>query len=143
MTYFLFSARVEVKVDDVNEFEPKFSRSSYEAVLEEGRVVDRILQVEAFDEDCSEEFSRIARYEISDPHGSPFTIDEKGVISNQRPLNYTQAKNHFLSIVAYDRGGKKSVYPAMVNIKVIPVCTPQWEGEKQNLFWLYEYTLYT
>ncbi|XP_055332879.1 calsyntenin-1-like [Paramacrobiotus metropolitanus] len=127
------SARVEVKVEDVNEFEPKFSRNAYEATMEEGRLVDNILQVEAFDADCSEEFSRIAKYEISDPINSPFTIDNTGVIRNLRPLNYTQERKFFLSIIAYDAAGKKSVYPATVNINVIPVCTPHWKVNPQRV----------
>jgi hypothetical protein len=116
-------------VEDVNEYEPKFTKSSYQATVEEGQLIDNVVQVEAFDEDCSEDFSKIAKYDLLESQASAFAIDQRGVIRNVRPLNFTQERRFFLTVVAYDAGGKKSLYPATVEINVLPRCSPRWEGQ--------------
>ncbi|OQV20933.1 Calsyntenin-1 [Hypsibius exemplaris] len=129
------SAKVVVNVEDVNEYEPKFTKSSYQATVEEGQLLSNILQVEAFDEDCSEDYSKIARYELLESAGptNPFAIDEQGVVRNIRPLNFTENRRFFVTVMAYDAGGKRSLYPASVEITVRPRCTPSWKGMPERV----------
>ena len=118
-----------MEVEDVNEYEPKFAKSEYTTTIEEGVVTHSIVQVQAFDEDCDTAlFGNIKRYELIDTKGAPFYIDELGNIGNLRALNYTHEKNFVLTVVAYDGGNKRSLYPATVRIEVKPVCATRWEG---------------
>lgn len=52
-------AVVHIQVKDVNEFAPTFKEPAYKAVVTEGKIYDSILQVEAVDEDCSPQYSRL------------------------------------------------------------------------------------
>ena len=123
----LFSATVHVTVEDVNEFSPVFKEESYTVTVNEGRIIDPIIQVEAEDHDCSPKYSDICRYEIIGDPKQPFAIDSRGNIKNTRPLFYKESHNHILEVVAVDCGNKRSK-PAIVNIKVNKVCTPGWKG---------------
>lgn len=62
---------------DVNEYKPEFLKESYISQVDEGRLYDKILQVEAEDEDCSPKFGDICKYEIITPN-QPFVIDING-----------------------------------------------------------------
>ncbi|KAI4886890.1 hypothetical protein NFI96_010503 [Prochilodus magdalenae] len=67
-------AVVHVQVDDVNEFSPVFREPVYRATVTEGKIYDSILQVEAWDQDCSPQYSQICNYEIV-TQDTPFAID--------------------------------------------------------------------
>ena len=123
------SCTVHVNVEDVNEFVPIFRQDSYTVTVNEGRIIDPIIQVEAFDHDCSPKYSDICKYEIvgGDKLNSPFVIDSNGNIKNTRALYYKESHNHILEVVAYDCGMKRSK-PAIVNIKINKVCTLGWKG---------------
>lgn len=124
------SATVHIQVEDENEYAPQFKQESYTVTVNEGRIIDPIIQVEAIDRDCSTKYNQICRYEIigSDQRTSPFEIDGLGNIKNTRPLDWSQAHNYILEVVAYDCEGKRS-RPALVNIKVNKVCRPGWKGK--------------
>ncbi|XP_071376572.1 calsyntenin-2-like, partial [Centroberyx affinis] len=67
-------AVVHIQVDDVNEFAPVFREPEYKASVTEGKIYDSILQVEAWDQDCSPQYSQICNYDIVTA-GTPFAID--------------------------------------------------------------------
>ncbi|KAI2796804.1 Calsyntenin-2 [Blomia tropicalis] len=125
---------VHVNVEDVNEFVPIFRQDSYTVTVNEGRIIDPIIQVEAFDHDCSPKYSDICKYEIvgGDKLNSPFVIDSNGNIKNTRALYYKESHNHILEVVAYDCGMKRSK-PAIVNIKINKVCTLGWKGIPERI----------
>ncbi|XP_046910255.2 calsyntenin 1 [Dermatophagoides farinae] len=125
---------VHVTVEDVNEFAPVFRQDSYVVTVNEGRIIDPIIQVEAIDHDCSLKYSEICKYEIigGDKLNTPFSIDSNGNIKNTRALYYKESHNHILEIVAYDCGMKRSK-PAIVNIKINKVCTLGWKGIPERM----------
>jgi hypothetical protein len=75
---FICSATVHISVNDVNEYAPKFNQPSYVVDVDEGRPVDKILQVEANDADCSAKYGDICRYDILNKD-QPFAIDNEGL----------------------------------------------------------------
>ncbi|KAF8771411.1 Calsyntenin-1 like protein [Argiope bruennichi] len=98
---------VHLTVEDINEFAPEFVQETYSADVDEDRLYDKIVQVEADDNDCSAKFSDICKYEIL-TNDQPFTIDQEGRIKNTEPLSWENAPNHILTVVAYDCGMKRS-----------------------------------
>lgn len=88
--------------------------------VDEGRLYQEILRVEATDRDCTPLFGDVCKYEIL-TSDQPFTIDNEGSIRNTEPLSHKISHNHILSVVAYDCAMKQSA-PVMVNIRVRRVC---------------------
>ncbi|XP_050697797.1 calsyntenin-1-like [Eriocheir sinensis] len=117
---------VHVKVTDVNEYAPVFVEPSYVRDVDEGRLYEEVVALQADDQDCSPKYGDICRYELL-TRDQPFTIDSEGVIRNTEPLDYERSHNHILSAVAYDCGMKRS-QPVMVTIKVNRVCRIGWKG---------------
>jgi len=117
---------VHVKVNDVNEYAPVFVEPSYVVGVDEGRLYDEILTLQADDQDCSPKYGDICRYELL-TRDQPFSIDSEGIVRNTEPLDYEKSHNHILSVVAYDCGMKRS-QPVMVTIKVNRVCHLGWKG---------------
>jgi len=128
------NATVHVTVEDVNEYAPVFRQDSYTVTVNEGRLIDPIVQVEAFDHDCSPKYSEICKYEIigSDKSASPFAIDANGNIKNTRALSWKESHNYILEVVAYDCGMKRSK-PALVNVKVNKVCQLGWKDVHERI----------
>ncbi|XP_021955255.1 calsyntenin-1 [Folsomia candida] len=125
------NATVHITVVDVNEYAPTFLEPSYVKQVDEGRLYDLIIRVEATDRDCTAKFGDICKYEIL-TKDQPFEIDNDGVIRNTEPLDYDKSHNHILSVVAYDCGMKKSA-PVMVTIKVSRVCKLGWKGIPERI----------
>ncbi|XP_053618892.1 calsyntenin-1 [Plodia interpunctella] len=123
---------VHITVTDVNEFAPVFSQASYVKSVDEGRVYDEVLRVEATDKDCTPRFGDVCKYEILTDRSQPFTIDNEGVIRNTEPLDYEKSHNHILSVVAYDCGMMQSA-PVMVTIKVNKPCRAGWKGVAERV----------
>ena len=123
------NATVMLTVEDVNEYAPVFRQNSYSASVNEGKLYQSILRLQASDQDCSAKYSEICKYEIigGDNPISPFTVDSAGNLANTRPLSATDSSNYILEVVAYDCGMKRSK-PALVNIKVNKVCEPGWQS---------------
>ncbi|KAJ0171216.1 hypothetical protein K1T71_013415 [Dendrolimus kikuchii] len=123
---------VHITVTDVNEFAPVFSQAAYVKSVDEGRIYDEILRVEATDRDCTPRYGDVCKYEILTDRSQPFTIDNEGVIRNIEPLDYEKSHNHILSIVAYDCGMMQSS-PVMVTIKVNKPCRAGWKGVAERV----------
>ncbi|XP_060534090.1 calsyntenin-1 isoform X2 [Cylas formicarius] len=120
------SATVHITVADVNEYPPTFTEPSYVRQVDEGRIYNEIVRVEATDRDCTPKFGDVCKYEIL-TSDQPFVIDMDGVIRNTEPLDYERSHNHILSVIAYDCGMRQS-FPALVTIKVNRVCRLGWRG---------------
>ncbi|XP_046480300.1 calsyntenin-1 [Neodiprion pinetum] len=120
------NATVHITVVDVNEYAPQFLQPAYVSAVDEGRLYEEVVRVEASDRDCTPKFGDVCKYEILTAD-QPFVIDNEGAIRNTEPLDYERSHNHILSVVAYDCGMKQSA-PAMVTIKVNRVCSPGWRG---------------
>lgn len=121
------NATVHISVVDINEYAPTFLEPSYVRQVDEGRLYEEILRVEASDRDCTPKFGDICKYEIVSPTPVPFVIDNEGAIRNTEPLDYGVSHNHILSVVAFDCGMKASV-PVLVTIKVNRICKLGWKG---------------
>ncbi|KAL2096917.1 hypothetical protein ACEWY4_006124 [Coilia grayii] len=119
-------AVVHIQVDDVNEFAPVFREPVYHATLTEGKIYDSILQVEAWDQDCSPQYSQICNYEIVTPH-TPFAIDRNGNIRNTERLSYDNQQHYKIMVAAFDCGQKRAAESVPVHIEVKPVCKPGWQ----------------
>ncbi|ROT78278.1 Calsyntenin-1 [Penaeus vannamei] len=98
---------------------------SYLVGVDEGRLYDEILTLQADDQDCSPKYGDICRYELL-TKDQPFSIDSEGVVRNTEPLDYEKSHNHILSVVAYDCGMERS-QPVMVTIKVNRCVSPGME----------------
>ncbi|KAF4533082.1 hypothetical protein B566_EDAN017269 [Ephemera danica] len=125
------NATVHISVIDINEYAPAFLEPSYVRQVDEGRLYEEVVRVEASDRDCTPKFGDVCKYEIL-TNDQPFTIDNEGVIRNTEPLDYERSHNHILTVVAYDCGMKQSV-PVMVTIKVNRVCKLGWKGVPERI----------
>jgi hypothetical protein len=76
---YIYREKVYIEVQDVNEFVPHWKEEMYIREVEEGRIVDQILQLEAVDEDGSSDLSRICHYHLNTPD-VPFKVDSHGRI---------------------------------------------------------------
>uniref|UniRef100_A0A8C2KEU9 Calsyntenin-2 n=1 Tax=Cyprinus carpio TaxID=7962 RepID=A0A8C2KEU9_CYPCA len=117
-------AVVHIQVDDVNEFSPVFREPLYRATVTEGKIYDSILQVEAWDQDCSPQYSQICNYEIV-TQDTPFAIDRNG--------NYDKQQHYKIMVTAYDCGQKRAMESVPVHIDVKPVCKPGWQGWNKRM----------
>ncbi|KAM9468474.1 calsyntenin-2 [Clarias gariepinus] len=120
-------AVVHVQVGDVNEFSPVFSSAVYSGSVQEGRVCDSILQVDATDRDCSPQYSQICNYQIV-TENAPFAIDRNGNIRNTESLSFDIQPHYEISVTAFDCGQKRATRSATVHIHVKPICKPGWQG---------------
>lgn len=125
------SAAVHITVVDVNEYAPQFLQPAYVNTVDEGRLYEEVVRVEATDRDCTPKYGDVCKYEIL-TDDQPFTIDNEGAIRNTEPLDYERSHNYILSVVAYDCGMKQSA-PAMVTVKVNRVCSPGWRGVPERV----------
>ncbi|XP_070561683.1 calsyntenin-1-like [Ptychodera flava] len=119
-------ASVHIEVNDVNEHMPYFTSDGYEADIDEGKLYEKIIQLEANDDDCSSAFSQICDYEIVTP-SVPFNISREGLIRNTEALSHERSSDYILAVRAYDCGGKRST-TVLVTINVNKICTPGWQG---------------
>ncbi|KAJ8357460.1 hypothetical protein SKAU_G00202540 [Synaphobranchus kaupii] len=126
-------AVVHIQVDDVNEFAPVFREPVYHAAVTEGRIYDSILQVEAWDQDCSPQYSQICNYDII-TSDTPFAIDRNGNIRNTERLSFDKQQRYKIMVTAFDCGQKGATESAAVRIDVKPVCKPGWQGKQQHFF---------
>lgn len=131
INYFHFSAAVHISVVDINEYSPIFLQPSYVTEVDEGRLYQEIIRVEATDKDCTPLFGDVCKYEIV-TSDQPFTIDNEGSIRNTEPLSHKASHNHILSVVAYDCAMKQSA-PVMVNIRVRRICEAKISGIPERL----------
>ena len=69
--------RVNIYVDDVNEFSPVWNEQKYTASVDEGTQHKDVIQVAASDADGSPAMSKICQYHVVTP-GVPFEVDELG-----------------------------------------------------------------
>lgn len=86
VSYFFFSATVHISVVDINEYPPTFIEPSYVKQVDEGRLYNEIVRVEATDRDCTPKYGDVCKYEIL-TSDQPFTIDNEGKIYTER-LNF-------------------------------------------------------
>ncbi|XP_030379395.1 calsyntenin-1 [Scaptodrosophila lebanonensis] len=125
------TANVHITVIDINEYAPTFLQPSYVTEVDEGRLYNEIIRVEASDKDCTPLFGDVCKYEILN-NDEPFTIDNEGSIKNTEPLSHKASHNHILSVVAYDCAMKEST-PIMVSIKVRRVCEAKFLGIPERI----------
>lgn len=125
------SANVHISVIDINEYSPTFLQPSYVTEVDEGRLYQEIIRVEASDKDCTPKFGDVCKYEIL-TNDQPFKIDNEGSIRNTEPLSHKISHNHILSVVAYDCAMKQSA-PVMVNIKVRRICEARLIGVPERI----------
>lgn len=117
---------IHITVEDVNEFIPEWKDQTYVAEVTEGRIENRILQLDAADADGSEKYSKICHYHLLTPD-VPFQINTDGVLRNTEPLDYAVKHNFILEVKAEDCGGHMSK-KLLVNIVVKPACQNGWTG---------------
>ncbi|KAK2860971.1 hypothetical protein Q7C36_005137 [Tachysurus vachellii] len=120
-------AVVHIQVEDVNEFSPFFHEPVYQATVTEGKIYDSIVQVEAWDQDCSAQYSQICNYEII-TQNTPFAIDRNGNIRNTEHLSYDKQQYYEIMVSAYDCGQKRAKESVLVQIHIKPMCKPGWQG---------------
>lgn len=70
----------------MNEFAPEFTQEWYQVSVDEGRIYDHLIKLEATDKDCTAKYSEICRYEITN-NATPFAIDATGKIAKMIKIN--------------------------------------------------------
>uniref|UniRef100_A0A0N4ZCI1 Calsyntenin-1 n=1 Tax=Parastrongyloides trichosuri TaxID=131310 RepID=A0A0N4ZCI1_PARTI len=116
---------VKVTVSDVNNYAPEFDAPWYTYEVEEGTINTEIARLYARDKDCGHPYGEICKYEINNNlENSPFAINDQGILSNIRPLNYSNSDSHILTVVAQDCGMKKSK-SILVTVKVFRKCVDE------------------
>uniref|UniRef100_A0A914VBZ1 Cadherin domain-containing protein n=1 Tax=Plectus sambesii TaxID=2011161 RepID=A0A914VBZ1_9BILA len=124
-------SNVQIKINDVNEFTPKFDKAVYAVKISENiRAGEFIVQVRAFDQDYSEGDKLI--YRIKDGSAKDYiTIDETGNIykSNGSALDREQADRLNITIEAVDRNGNTD--EARIDFEIVDYNdnAPQFVGE--------------
>jgi hypothetical protein len=126
--------KVHIEVEDVNEYAPRLSKDTYLVEVEEGRIKDEILRLEAIDQDGSDDYASICHYHILTPD-VPFQINGQGVLRNTEPLDYSHNHNFILEVRVEDCGGQHSRMSdkVLINIKVIPACKVGWTGISERI----------
>ncbi|XP_026846792.1 calsyntenin-1 isoform X1 [Drosophila persimilis] len=125
------TANVHITVIDINEYAPTFLEQSYVTEVDEGRLYNEIIRVEASDKDCTPLFGDVCKYEILN-NDEPFVIDNEGSVKNTEPLSHKASHNHILSVVAFDCAMKESA-AIMVSIKVRRVCEAKFVGIPERI----------
>ncbi|XP_034670362.1 calsyntenin-1 isoform X1 [Drosophila subobscura] len=125
------TANVHITVIDINEYAPTFLEQSYVTEVDEGRLYNEIIRVEASDKDCTPLFGDVCKYEILN-NDEPFAIDNEGSVKNTEPLSHKASHNHILSVVAFDCAMKESA-AIMVSIKVRRVCDAKFIGIPERI----------
>nr|CAD7446288.1 unnamed protein product [Timema bartmani] len=74
------NATVHISVVDINEYAPTFLDPSYVCQVDEGRLYEEIVRVEATDRDCTPKFGDVCKYEIL-TNDQPFIIDNEAFSS--------------------------------------------------------------
>uniref|UniRef100_A0A0K0F0E3 Calsyntenin-1 (inferred by orthology to a D. melanogaster protein) n=1 Tax=Strongyloides venezuelensis TaxID=75913 RepID=A0A0K0F0E3_STRVS len=116
---------VKITISDVNNYAPEFDAPWYTYEIEEGTINTEIARLYAKDKDCGHPYGEICKYEINNNlEGSPFIINDQGILSNIRPLNYSSTDSHILTIIAQDCGMKKSK-SILVTVKVYRRCVDE------------------
>lgn len=118
-------------MNDINEYAPSFIEPSYVIEVDEGRLYQEIIRVEATDKDCTPLFGDVCKYDIL-TMDQPFAINNEGSIRNTEPLNHNKSHNHILQVIAYDCAMKPSA-PVMVNIKVRRICEAKISGVPERI----------
>ncbi|KFD70385.1 hypothetical protein M514_06888 [Trichuris suis] len=127
------SALLNIQVKDINNHIPKFASDWQTVFVDEGRLYEQILKLNATDADCGHPYGEICRYEIT-TSGTPFTISNSGVLKNSQPLNYSAVHNYILSVVAYDCGLRRSE-PMLLTVRVNPICVEGLKNVKPKLYY--------
>jgi len=78
---------VHITVVDINEYAPLFLDAFYVKEVDEGRLYEEIVRVEAADRDCTPRFGDICKYDILNDD-QPFTINNEGIIINKFRIFY-------------------------------------------------------
>lgn len=112
--------RVNIYVDDANEFSPAWNEPAYSGVVDEGLDRQQVVQIQATDADGSPGMSKICQYHIMTP-GVPFDIDELGVVRNTEPLDVHKMDHYSFQVKAEDCGGRVSD-DVVVNVDVKATC---------------------
>ncbi len=71
---------MHIEVEDVNEYAPTWTHDSYVAEVFAGKLYNQIVRLETIDQDGSDVYSRVCRYNILTPD-VPFRVDEQGIVS--------------------------------------------------------------
>lgn len=64
-------------MEDTNNHEPEFVKNWYTVDVDEGRLYDHVLKLEAKDADCGHPYGEICRYEITN-NAAAFQITQTG-----------------------------------------------------------------
>lgn len=112
----LFStATVNIKVTDINDKNPEFTKDAYQFSVEEGTNETSVGFVHATDAD--EGVNALVSYFI--PSDLPFTIDnETGEIRTITPLDYETQKQYQFVVTAKDGAPDPRIATATVSIEV-------------------------
>ena len=124
----------EVKVDDVNDMEPKISNDEIITVKEDAPIKEIIALVNAVDGDKGRN-ARI-KYQLQDDVNGYFSINEEtGAIYLQKPLKESQSKLFYLTVLAEDSGSPRlsSNFTFRLEVQDVNDHTPLFDLEEYDL----------
>lgn len=112
------TATVNIKITDINDKNPEFSKDIYNFSVEEGTNETSVGYVHAIDAD--EGVNALVSYFI--PTDLPFSIDnETGEIRTIKPLDYETQKSYQFVVTAKDGAPDPRIATATVSIEVLDI----------------------
>jgi hypothetical protein len=116
--------QLHVNVLDANDHTPFFKRESYNLTMEENKLYENLVQIEAVDLDAPGTpnskltFSLPVNLNSEEISNELFKIDsESGVLSLRKPLDYEKTKKYTLKVKCQDNGATNSV-PIYIDIYI-------------------------
>lgn len=120
-----------------NKHEPKFSHTEYHSSVPENLPVgSSILQVHATDDDT--DINGLIKYRVSDPEH--FAIDDGGVLTNIKPLDYEHTKGEYrMYVYAEDQGSFRKEVRVPAFIRIEDTAEPPYFENTQYTFAITEF----
>ncbi|KAK3724593.1 hypothetical protein QZH41_006357 [Actinostola sp. cb2023] len=112
-------ATINVGLQDINDNDPVFTKSSYSRTISENQPSGTfVVDMTATDKD-SGEYGRVSYRIISGNVGDAFTINGTGFVSTAKPLDREDKPTYNLEIKAYDHGSptRNTTTELVVNVK--------------------------
>ena len=122
------TVHILVVIEDINDNDPQFTESGYEANVIENDPPVALLQIHANDADSGQNgevtFAILGRENCASsapPSACLFSIDADGIFGNTVSLDFEEAPQHNVTVVATDNGKPPRISTTVVTVNVVNV----------------------
>nr|XP_018670260.2 protocadherin Fat 1 [Ciona intestinalis] len=131
------SAKVQIRITDVNDYSPTFMSSNYEVSITEGLPAGQnVVQVHAVDKDNGEfgKFTYSIKSSPTNNNTDFFSIDPKtGLIQSLLPLDREIKPFYTLTVQAIDLAGNNDTTSVNINVVDINDSPPEFSGNRYTI----------